>query len=247
MYGDPETYFEGHDEATKVEAQGTIVAEILRRTGMSNPSILDVGSGRGELLEAARRAGIEDAVGLELSSAMAGYAIERFHADVRRELVEEHARTAGRTYDAVVASAVLEHVHDPDSMIAAIGALTRPGAVLYLDLPNEPNLLTLVGGAVKRVGGSRTVYNLSPTFSPFHVFGFNRRALTALLTKHGFAPEAFFVWADPHIPARSGRADRAKALLATQVRRLANRTGTASNMCVWARRLAREASPQARL
>jgi hypothetical protein len=32
------------------------------------------------------------------------------------------------------------------------------------------------------------VVNLAPTFSPFHVFGFSRSSLTAMLRRFGFEP-----------------------------------------------------------
>jgi hypothetical protein len=94
----------------------------------------------------------------------------------------------------------------------------------------------MVGNAAKRVSGSRGVYNLSPTFSPFHVFGFNRRSLQMLLNKHGFDVEDVLVWAQPRVPSSDDLRDKVKATVATQIRRVANLTGTASNMCVWARR-----------
>lgn len=84
--------------------------------------------------------------------------------------------------------------------------------------------------------GSQTVLNLSPTFSPFHVYGFSRRALEALLGKHGFVIEDRSVWAAPRVRGGNGLKDKASAMVATQINRVANHTGMASNQYVWARR-----------
>lgn len=234
LYGDPEKYFEHHDEQVRIDAQRAVVREIKARVG-NNASILDIGSGRGELLQAARLEGIDDVVGLEFSEAMIAHAADKYGVVVHQESIEQHAETAQRTYDAFVLSAVLEHVYDPNSMIASVVRLSRPGTIVYIDIPVEPNLLTMVAAAMNKVTGSQTVLNLAPTFSPFHVFGFNKRALSLLLRKHGVVMESCRVWARPEIPAGSGLKDRVRSVVGTQVNRVANVTGTASNMYVWAR------------
>lgn len=238
MYGDPENYFGCHPIAEKITGCRSIVRDILARVDGPTPLILDVGSGRGEIMVAAALEGVgpQNIVGLELSQAMIDTARDRFGVTVLRQTIEEHVLAVERSYDAIVLNAVLEHVHDPNSMIAAAGALTRPGAILYIDTPVEPNLLTHVGNRMNRLRGSDAVYNLSPTFSPFHVFGFGIKTIQILLRNHGFAIEETRVWAQPYVPSNGTVSDRFRAGVATQVNRLANATGTASNMCVWARR-----------
>lgn len=236
IYGDPERFFENHDPVEHLEAHRGLVRDIVKRATVESPRILDVGSGRGELLRAAAEAGLEGTVGLELSTAMVDWAQDHHAVRVLAETVEEHAAHAGENeYDAVVLSAVLEHVHNPDTTIAAIRRLGRPGAVLYIDIPQEPHLMTHLGSIPGRISGKRTVLNLSPTFSPFHVYGFSEKALQALLTKHGFQIEERTVWASPQVPSGERLKDKVAAFTATQVNRLANRTGTASNQYVWAR------------
>jgi SAM-dependent methyltransferase len=236
LYGDPDKYFSNHDEAAKLEINRALVRELKRRSGLTDPAILDVGSGRGELLRAAALEGASRLVGLEIGEEMVRAARERHGLELVPETVEEYAARAPSPFDAVVLNAVLEHVYDPDAMIAAVRSLTRPGAVVYIDVPNEPHLLSALGNAAGRLRGSRAVYNLSPTWPPYHVFGFNRRALTALLGKHGFSLIELSIWAAPRVPSRPELNDRARAFVATQVNRLANLFGAASNMIAWARR-----------
>jgi len=236
IYGDPERYFENHDPEGHLDGHRALVLEVVRRATADSPSILDVGSGRGEFLRAAADLGLERTVGLELSAAMVRYARENHHVEVFEETVEEHsARISGVRYDAVILSAVLEHVHNPDTTIAAIGQLSRPGALLYLDIPQEPHLAAHVGNALNRLQRKNSVLNLSPTFTPFHVYGFSRRALETLLKKHNFVIEERKVWASPRVPSTGAPRDRILSLIGTQVNRVANLTRTASNQYVWAR------------
>ena len=235
LYGDPTKYFEAHDEAEKVEHYRGLVRDIKGRAGRESASILDVGAGRAELLRAAMCEALTDVVGLEFAPAMVEHA-RRHGIHVELATIEKYADSAARTFDVVVLNAVLEHVYDPNAMIAAAARLTRGGSVLYIDVPREPNLLTYVGNTIQRVRGQRTVLNLSPTFSPYHVFGFNPKAIATLLAKHGFVIEELAVGGGSHVPARSRVVDRVVAFGATQINRIANRTRLGHNMTIWARR-----------
>jgi len=237
LYGDPSKYFAAHDEAIKRELQRALVRDLIRRSRLRAPALLDVGSGRGELLRAAREEGLTDVVGLEVSRAMIEHAEQRNNVTVIGKTIQEYAAGAPRTFDIVVLNAVLEHVHDPNAMIESVAMITRRGSLVYIDVPNEPNLLTVIGNRLNRIRGRAEVLNLAPTWSPFHVFGFNRRALGMLLAKHGFAVEDVVIWAAPTIPSNGDMRDRARSLVATQINRVANHLRMASNMYVWARRM----------
>ena len=219
LYADPGAYFAAHDTGEKVQAGREQIRQLARMAGTRAPSILDVGSGRGELLAAAHLEKLTDVHGIEFSAAMCGEA-ERLY-DVRPELVtlERFAENTSRTFDVIVMNGVLEHVHNPDSLVAAARGLTHSGSVLFIDTPREPHLLTMLG----RLAGK--TLNLSPTWPPFHVFGFNPRALDRLLVKHGFAIERLEV--HDYRAAAPGPAGL--------VMRAANLTPWAANMFVWAR------------
>jgi len=236
LYADPAKYFENHGESAKIEDYVALAREIRRRTGLTQPRVLDVGSGRGELLVAFRAAGLANAVGLEFAQAMIDYARETHGIALEKATIEAYAASDPEPFDAITLCAVLEHVYDPDAMIRASAKLLRPGGVLYLDIPNEPHLLSQVAGAFEKLRGRDVVYHLAPTWAPFHLFGFNRRALTVLLRKHAFAIESVRVHAGTMLPHTSDLADRAKALVGHLVKRIANLTGRAHNMVVWARK-----------
>lgn len=220
LYGKPDAYFEHHSTERKVEGARELIRG-LGRTGR----LLDIGSGRGEFLRAAQLEGLE-AVGLDLSAAMAAEAKRLYGVEVRVGTVEE---LEDELFDVIVAAAIIEHVYDPDSFMAQVARLSHSGAALFLDTPNEPSLLTRIGNASERLKGTRVVYNLSPTWPPYHVFGFSPRTLRILLEKHAFVVDRIEIGARPEIPGGG-----LKAFLGTQLNRLANRTGTAMNMSIWA-------------
>lgn len=236
LYGDPSKYFPAFDEADHIAGMRAFVRDCRQRLGRRHFSLLDVGSGRGHLVAAAALEQI-DAVGIELSTSMVEYAREKHKVTIFPQLIEDYAKSANRLFDVIVINAVLEHVYDPDSMIRSARALLAEGGMLYIDIPNEPNLLTMIGNPLNKLMGSRAVFNLSPTWPPYHVFGFSPRSLAALLKKHGFEIVNVRIAYHPVIPAGGGWRDRLRAFVGTQINRIANLTGTAANMNVWARKI----------
>jgi hypothetical protein len=187
------------------------------------------------MLRAAQAEGLE-AQGLDFAPAMVEYVRERFGIQVEMLSLEDLAAQGRPPFEVIVLNAVLEHVYDPDAMVDAARRLTRPGSLLYINIPVEPHLLSTVGNFVNKLRRDPAVFDLSPTWPPYHVFGFNRRALRTLLDKHSFAITDVRVRANAHVPARDELRDQIKAFVGTQISRIANLTGTASDMCVWARR-----------
>jgi SAM-dependent methyltransferase len=90
------------------------------------------------------------------------------------------------SFDAVTMGAVLEHVFNPEALLKEINRVLRPGGILWLDVPNEAGFFYLLGNLYQRIRGRDWVVNLSPTFPPYHVFGFTPKALRCLLQVSGF-------------------------------------------------------------
>jgi SAM-dependent methyltransferase len=246
LYGDPVSYFSRHPEADRIVEYRRLIREVAARSGLDNPSLLDVGSGRGDLVQAAGLEGLTDVVGLEFAPAMVEHARAHHGIELHRTTLEEYIAENPRIFDAVVLNAVIEHVYDPDSLIRNVTAALRPGGILYIDTPRDPNLLTWIGNARNRMLGRKAIYNLSPTWPPFHVFGFTPRSLGILLTKHGFTVEAVRVHNNPLVPSRAGLVDKVNSFVGTQILRLGNVTATGSNMYVWARRSGTVTEPTTR-
>ena len=200
---DPDEYFQRHDAEEKMVSARHMIATAGRLAGVGG-RLLDVGSGRGDVLVAAREAGWE-ATGIDLSHSFADHAERRSGAVVRREPIERCGFPDG-SFDAVVLAAVLEHLYDPDATVREIARVLRPGGAFFVDVPNEAGLYFRLGNLYQRLRGRDWVVNVAPTFEPFHVFGFSPRSLRALLAKHGLAVREWRVYGGRSMVPRRGGA-----------------------------------------
>jgi SAM-dependent methyltransferase len=118
------------------------VTALLRDAGAGpthNLSVLEVGCGDGQVLAELRRRGFgPELVGTEISHTAANLA--RRHREITRVEVFDGVRLpfATATFDLVLATHVLEHVHEPDGLLAEI---VRVAATLVVvEVPLEDNL-----------------------------------------------------------------------------------------------------------
>ena len=107
---------------------------------LAQSRVLEVGSGLGSILLEMRRRKVR-AVGLEPSEEWCGIIRRRLErAGLSRECVVqgigEHLPFADASVDLVVSLQVLEHVQEPERVLAEIDRVLRPGGILYLSAPN---------------------------------------------------------------------------------------------------------------
>lgn len=198
----PEDYFQHHDMNVKGGSALKLLHQAQELTG-GKGRLLDIGTGRGELLRAAIQEGWT-VKGIEPSNAFADFAVQYTGAEIKREPVERCGFDA-ESFDVVMLAAVLEHLYNPDETIREIARILRPGGALFVDVPNEKGLYFRVGNLYQKLRGRDWVVNLAPTFSPFHVFGFSPRSLRALLKKYKLKPEYWHVYAGKAmVPNRGG-------------------------------------------
>jgi SAM-dependent methyltransferase len=132
---------------------------------------LDIGCGTGTLLRAAVNRGWQP-VGTEVAAAAVD-AVRAQGLDARLgetgelDLPENH-------YDVVSLIEVIEHVHDPDGLLADAARLVRPGGAVYLTTPNGRSL-------AGRVLGMRW----STVVPPEHLQLFSTAGLSAALRRAG--------------------------------------------------------------
>jgi len=133
--------------------------------------LLDIGCNEGRGLRIYRDNGFT-VEGLEVNERAAALAAEQGFAVHTTPLEdfspEEH-------YDVVVLSNVLEHSLDPQSMLARIGRLLKPGGQLWISCPNNRSWL-------RHLFGRKWIH----WHVPFHRFHFTRSALEGLLSAQGF-------------------------------------------------------------
>jgi SAM-dependent methyltransferase len=165
--------------------------------------LLDVGCGSGDFLQRMRSLGWE-AVGVEPDPVAAARA-RSANLDVRDGLLVD-AAFDDDSFDAIVLSHVIEHVHDPVGLLRECGRVLRPGGVLIVMTPN----LDSVGH--RRFGADWR--GLEP---PRHLHLFSSRSLstcirTAGLTLTGVRTSARWVrgiwWVSRVIQHRAGHRRR---------------------------------------
>jgi 2-polyprenyl-6-hydroxyphenyl methylase/3-demethylubiquinone-9 3-methyltransferase len=126
---------------------------IMEKLAVRNPRILDVGCGGGILSEALAKAGAQ-VTGIDLSQA--SLQVARQHAqkqgleiDYRYESVEEIAQEQMASFDVVTCMEMLEHVPQPDKVIAACAQVLGPAGFAFFSTINRTPkafLFAIVGG-----------------------------------------------------------------------------------------------------
>jgi 2-polyprenyl-6-hydroxyphenyl methylase/3-demethylubiquinone-9 3-methyltransferase len=114
---------------------------VAERTTLSGARVLDVGCGGGLLCESLARAGAK-VTGIDLAPGM--IEVARLHAseqelDVNYRVVsaEEVASESAGSFDVVTCMEMLEHVPNPERMIATLASLVRPGGTVFISTINR--------------------------------------------------------------------------------------------------------------
>ena len=125
---------------------------IDERSPVNGLRLLDVGCGGGILTENIARRGAR-VTGIDMGEAP--LAVARMHAiesgvdiDYRHSTAEDMARDEAESYDILSCLEMLEHVPDPQSVVSACAALTKPGGDLYFSTINrnpKSFLLAIIG------------------------------------------------------------------------------------------------------
>lgn len=121
---------------------------IDRAVSLAGKSVVDVGCGGGILAEAMARAGAR-VLGIDLSRACVEiaelHALEAHVAvDYRAVSAEELVRERPAAFGAVTCMELLEHVPDPEAMLASLAALVVPGGdIMVSTLDRHPRAFAL--------------------------------------------------------------------------------------------------------
>jgi 2-polyprenyl-3-methyl-5-hydroxy-6-metoxy-1,4-benzoquinol methylase len=140
----------------------------LRRPGR----LLDIGCGNGSFLQEAKRRGWET-FGTELSPVNCRLAQERLGRPIHLGNLPDLELPA-RSFDVVTLWHVLEHVPEPNTMLAEIERILTPGGILIIEVPNIANPVFAFFGE-----------SYFPLDCPRHVCFYSKTTLAAMLKKHG--------------------------------------------------------------
>jgi len=181
------TYSQAYSQ-TEIEHR-TLLASLLlaaideARGATGRGKLLEIGCGEGWFLAAAQEAGYA-VQGLDFSQA----GLARFNPQLQSraqfgdafeilgQLIDDGAKV-----DVCVMEHVLEHVVDPEALLAKLPRILAPGGVLAITVPNDFSPLQQ---SARAAGAVDRDFWVSP---PQHLNYFNAKTLALLLARMGFA------------------------------------------------------------
>lgn len=179
IYGDDYTVWgksKESDEPMIGASKRDAFADQLRRLAPfidpRGKKLLDIGTGKGYLLDVAGRMGF-DCYGLELSSYAASKAAERFPGKIFTGTIEQ-AKYPDGMFDVVTLTDLIEHIGDPMSLMTEIKRILAPGGLVFIITPNTASL-------TRKLLGKRWFQ-----YKYEHVIYWNPKSLRRLLDSFGF-------------------------------------------------------------
>lgn len=146
---------------------------------------IDIGCGGGFMVEAMRRFRAR-AVGLDINAKRIAFASRNFPGNrFFCENLEEFPRHEMK-FDFIFSSQVLEHVHDFDDFMGALGRISRPGGFVYLKTPDRDHW---------RV--RQDLASEDTSSPPISIQFFNKASIRILLERHGFEVKKVFFKVKP--------------------------------------------------
>jgi len=168
----------------------------LRQIKRLKPSgkLLDIGSNMGFFLRKAREAGF-DATGVEPSASLAEIARKEFGLDIINSYFET-AGIAPASADVITLIDVLEHVVNPQEVLATARGVLKDDGLLCIKVPNgDYNLLKLKLAQRFRKTGSFDLFN-----SFEHVIHYTVKTMRAMMDQNGFRIRTWFIPLPIHPP-----------------------------------------------
>jgi len=133
--------------------------------------VLEIGCGEGLMLDTLRQKGWK-VMGIERTEAMAVYARDTLGLDIVSGGIE--LVPGEKNFDLIILFQVLEHMHNPQSILKECAARLKPGGFLIINVPNFDSWQARFGGNVW--------LHLDP---PRHLFHFSPKSLTQILRTIG--------------------------------------------------------------
>ncbi len=157
---------------------------IQEQVSLTDKQVLDVGCGGGLLAEAMSKGGAM-VTGLELADKVRKVAQQ--HAEDASlaitylgETIEAHAKKHPAQYDVLTCLEMLEHVPEPESIIAACAKLLKPGGTAVFSTLNRHPMAFIQG-----IAGAEYVLKLLPKGTHSYREFIKPSELDAMLENHG--------------------------------------------------------------
>ncbi|MCL2373844.1 MAG: class I SAM-dependent methyltransferase [Treponema sp.] len=161
---------------------GDLEADLFAKSAQLNqrPRILDIGCATGRVLEHLRKRGWHTS-GVEICAPQAEYCRRKRGLDVRSTPLAENGFPDG-SFNAVLASHLIEHLNDPASFAKEAHRILAPKGRFFVTTPN-------IKGFQARLFKERWRSAI-----PDHLYLFSIKTLSRLLAENGFAVEKIVTW-----------------------------------------------------
>lgn len=161
------------DAATKLLSQGT--------------SILDIGTGNGDLLIKAGKNGFTNLYGIEVSFEMVQSCkkylkSKQVSANISCQNIDEGTNFKNEQFDTVTCIAVLEHVFNPSGVLEEVRRILKKNGQLIIEVPN----ITFFSRRFSFLLGRLPKTSDEGNYKDGHLQIFTFNSLKNLLAKHGF-------------------------------------------------------------
>jgi 2-polyprenyl-3-methyl-5-hydroxy-6-metoxy-1,4-benzoquinol methylase len=138
------------------------VAYSTRYSDSSGPT-LDVGCGNGHITRRVAEQTGRRTTGIDVSQEAIRYAsTQNAHPDVQFQVASVESFDPGERFGLITLYEVLEHVDDPDTVLARVASWLRPGGRVIVSTPNRSSL----NRRIKRAPVIRWIYRTLTKFPP---------------------------------------------------------------------------------
>jgi|SRR6185312_2583695 len=143
------------------------------------PTLLDVGSGIGIMLETAKEVGYE-VTGVELSEKLAGIAESKGFKVINKNVSEIDSAIK---YDTITMMDIIEHLVDPNDILINLKNKLKAGGELIVYTPNHNSLIVKISNIFYRLGIKSPIENI---FACTHTCFFTTSTLKKIIEETGY-------------------------------------------------------------
>jgi len=186
------------------------ITEVMQQNLPEGSEILDVGCGTGNVAFQLAQVGYK-VTGIDLDELSISYAREKFkHPGLKYEVKNALSiNSEEKQYDGIICSEVLEHLDHPEILVGYIKTLLKPQGIFIATVPNgygprelfvtrimlfiNHNMPGVRRGinSVKKLLGYQGTTVQSKAEHLEHVQFFTKKAITGLISRHGFKMTRF--------------------------------------------------------
>ena len=184
----PEAYWKEADFVVREEEYTWRIDELRKLMQLeAGTKFLDIGAGLGQTMITHSRAGF-DVYGFEPSKPFYENAIQRMGVNPEKLKLGtmEEVDYPENTFGYVSFGAVLEHLYDPSESILKALKWTKPGGIIFIEVPSSDWLINKIINFYYRMRRSDYVGNISPMHIPFHLYEFSIKSFREHARLHGY-------------------------------------------------------------